>query len=200
MRRSRPILIVLFLALFCADFASAVEVDVEVAKDASKYFSRAEILKSYINPHEQISDEGEILWKKCYICHTAMPDIDKARSIKDVKIRFEDDPKEMCYRCHPEPMHPGGAWIGSAFGTVGSPNHLVVPPPNITRNQALSLKEAMIMLPLDPKSGKQFCATCHNPHERGLLIGRADAGSDSVQRKRTERMTGATLCQYCHRK
>lgn len=196
MSRFLPIFFVFFAAVLNAGIAYGAEAEAQT----QKYPTRAEVLKSFVNPHEQINDEGEVLWNKCYICHPTMPDIKKAKSIKDVKIRFENDPKQMCYRCHPEPMHPGGDWIGANFGKIGSPNHLVVPPPNIRKNQQLSLKAAYIMLPLEPKSGKQFCATCHNPHERGLLIGRADAGSDSVQRKRTERLVGATLCQYCHMK
>ena len=193
MRRKLPVLIILIAAILNAGFAYAVE-------DNEGYYSRAYMLRSGVNPHEQINDEGEILWNKCYICHQVMPNIKTAKSIADVKIRFEDDPKQMCYRCHPQPMHPGGEWVGRALGTVGAPNHLVAPPPNILRNQALSLKEGYMMLPLDPKTGKQFCATCHNPHERGLLIGRADTGSDTVQRKRTEKIVGANVCQYCHRK
>ncbi len=196
MRRLSLILIILLAVTLNAGLSFAVE----EGEGTQEYYPRDDVLRSIINPHEQISDEGEILWNKCYICHQVMPDIKRAKSIADVKIRFEDDPKQMCYRCHPQPMHPGGAWVGAAMGTVGSPNHLVEPPPHILKNQSLSLKEAFIMLPLDPKSGKQFCATCHNPHERGLLIGRADSGADSVQRKRTERISGATLCQYCHRK
>ena len=192
----------IFLFLLTVLFNAGNSIAAEDPQDSveQKYYSRAVVLRSLLNPHEQINDEGEILWNKCYICHQVMPDIKKAKSIDDVRIRFEDDPKQMCYRCHPQPMHPGGEWIGRAFGRVGAPNHLVVPPPRILLNQQLSLKETFTMLPRDPKTGKQFCATCHNPHERGLLIGRADTGADSQQRKRTIRLVGATVCQYCHRK
>lgn len=197
---TRLLLIFLFLLASVFNAGNLIAADDEQADVVQKYYPKEVVLRSLLNPHEQINDEGAILWNKCSICHPVMPDIKKAKSIEDVKIRFEDDPKQMCYRCHPQPMHPGGEWIGRAFGRIGAPNHLVVPTPVIIRNQELSLKETFTMLPRDPKTGKQFCATCHNPHERGLLIGRADTGSDSQQRKRTLRLVGATLCQYCHRK
>jgi hypothetical protein len=198
---TRVLLIILFLLAlsFNATVLIAAEED-PYAPVVKKYYPQAQVLRSLINPHEQINDEGEIIRSKCIICHPVMPDVKKAKSIADVKIRFEDDPKQMCYRCHPQPMHPGGEWVGRALGRIGNPNHLVVPPPVILKNQELSLKETYTMLPLDPKTGKQFCATCHNPHERGVLIGRADTGADSQQRKRTLRLEGATVCQYCHRK
>ncbi|MFQ5329460.1 MAG: hypothetical protein ACE5D4_05660 [Thermodesulfobacteriota bacterium] len=150
------------------------------------------------NPHNQINDEGEIRWKKCLICHVEVPDIDTAKSIEDVKIRYEEDMKMLCYRCHPEVMHPGGGWIGLAYGKwEGAPNHWVVPPKMIAKNIKLSEGESPIYLPREPKTGKIFCATCHNPHERGLLIGRADWGADYLKRLRG---AGGPICQYCHRK
>ncbi len=166
---------------------------------AVEYEDYQDVLKSLINPHEQINDEGEVLWGKCIICHPTTPDVDKDKSIEDVKLRFSDNLRELCYRCHPQPMHPGGAWMGLAMGddTKGSPNHLIEPPKSIADNINLSLKETKIKLPLTPGTGRIFCATCHNPHERGLLRGRSNAGADISQRLRT---TGGTICQFCHRK
>jgi hypothetical protein len=61
----------------------------------------------------------------------------------------------------------------------------------------LEKKEVPVLIPLDPASGKIICSTCHNPHERGLLYGRADWGADQSVRLRSE---GLDVCQYCHRK
>ena len=157
------------------------------------------VLKSLMNPHEQINDEGEVLWGKCIICHPTTPDIEKDKSIEDVKLRFEDNLRDLCYNCHPQPMHPGGSWMGISMGddTVGAPNHLVEPRLSMVNNINLSLKETKIKLPLTPVTGRIFCATCHNSHERGLLQGRANAGADIAQRLRS---TGGTICQFCHRK
>lgn len=163
-------------------------------------WDRATARLSLINPHEQIDDEGDILWNKCLICHPEVPDIKKAKSIADVKIRFEEDMKMLCYRCHPEVMHPGGGWFGSNKRDpyAGAPNHWIKPPDNILKNIEISLKETPIILPLEPKTGKIFCATCHNPHERGLLIGKADRGADYDRRLRSA--GGTIICQYCHRR
>ncbi len=182
--------LLLTAAVFCSvPYAFAVE-----------YEDYDAVLKSLMNPHEQIDDEGYILWGKCVICHPVLPDVERARSIADVKLRFEENPMVLCYSCHRQPRHPGGAWMGRAMSDgkiTGAPNHLIEPPQRYKDNINLSLKEVKIMLPFDPKTNKIFCATCHNPHERGLLKGRANAGADIRSRLRT---TGATICQYCHRK
>ena len=81
MRRFFSILTILFAVILSAGFAFAAE-------ENEGYYTRAEMLKSLINPHEQINDEGEILWNKCYICHPSMPNIKKAKSIKDVQDSF----------------------------------------------------------------------------------------------------------------
>ncbi len=150
-------------------------------------------------PHDQISDEGKILWEKCLICHVETPNIKEAKSIMDAKLRFDEDIKQGCYRCHPERKHPGGEWYGAmkSKGQQGAPDHEVVPSKSIAKNIELSLKESDIIFPVEPKTGKIFCATCHNPHERGLLIGKADKGGDYEWRLRS---AGKPICQYCHRK
>lgn len=168
-----------------------------LAGEYSKHKARA----SLINPHNQIDDEGAVLWGKCLLCHQEVPDIKKAKSILDVELRFEDDLKVICFRCHPESMHPGGGWFGATGASVardrykGAPNHWIVPPDYIAKNMAISLEKNFTILPLEPKSGKIFCATCHNPHERGLLIGKADVGADSHKRWRSG---DYPICIYCH--
>ena len=160
-------------------------------------YDRSKALTSLINPHEQISDEGNILWKKCMICHLETPDIEKAKSIEDVKLRFSDDMKQMCFRCHPQRMHPGGGWAGQLRGLTTAPIHWVKPPDYIAKNIEISLDQYKIYLPMEPVTGKIFCATCHNPHERGLLIGKADYGADYDRRLRS---AGGPICTFCHRR
>jgi cytochrome c peroxidase len=76
-------------------------------------------------------------------------------------------------------------------------DHLVEPTKVIALNRQLAMKEVYTSLPLDPGTGKVTCATCHNPHEKGVIKGRGDWGADSVRRLRSE---GLEICQYCHRK
>lgn len=166
-------------------------------KPAPPPYSRHEARGSVINPHEQINDEGEILWGTCTICHQNTPDPQKERSIKDVRLHFPDDLNQICVRCHEVKPHPAAEGVSTTMSGFTAPDHLVVPPKHILLGMRLSLKETPLMLPLDPKSGKIFCSTCHNPHERGLLGGRADYGGDYNQRLRS---AGLDICQYCHRK
>ena len=106
-------------------------------------------------PHDQISDEGKILWEKCLICHVETPNIKEAKSIMDAKLRFDEDIKQGCYRCHPERKHPGGEWYGAmkSKGQQGAPDHEVVPSKSIAKNIELSLKESDIIFPVEPKKG-----------------------------------------------
>lgn len=160
-------------------------------------YSREEALKTPINPHEQINDLGEVLWENCLICHRAVPDIKKEKSIADVKLRFEDDLNGLCFSCHPVAKHPGKEDIGAAMSGMEAPDHLVVPSKTVQLNRRLAMKEVPTIIPLDPKEGKVVCVSCHNPHERGVLAGKADWGADSFMRLRSE---GLDICQYCHRK
>lgn len=160
-------------------------------------YERSEALDTIINPHNQISDEGEVLWSTCLVCHNNVPDIKKEKSIKDVSLRFEDDPNKICRNCHLVIVHPGTEGVSATMSGFVAPDHLTVPPKDMLIAIRLTLKEIPTILPLDPKTGKIICATCHNPHERGLLIGRADWGGDYRVRLRS---AGLDICAYCHRK
>jgi len=156
-------------------------------------------VKSIMNPHEQINDEGDILWGTCVICHTNTPDVKTERTIKDVSLRFGEDPTEICGRCHGFKPHPVGDETSSdvRMSGLGVPNHLVVPSKMVATNMRFAQKERQMMLPLDPRSGKIICSTCHNPHEKGVLTDRADFGADAVLRLRN---ASVDICQNCHKK
>ncbi len=102
---------------------------------------------SGVNPHDQITDEGEVLLQKCLFCHKTVPDVKKAKSIKDVDFRYDrfSDFQDLCYRCHPEKMHPGGSWLAfkKKWQKFGAPNHWVVPPKKIADrlNEALKIAQ-----------------------------------------------------------
>lgn len=161
-----------------------------------------------VNPHDQINDEGEILYEKCLFCHYSVPDIERAKSIDDVTFRFEkhEDLKDICYRCHQERMHPGGAfgagWMKGGEKNVnwakyGAPYHWVKPPKVIAERIKKQLEKYPTILPFDPITEKITCPTCHNPHERGLLPGKAGTGADNDRRLR---WFGLAICQMCHEK
>lgn len=159
-------------------------------------YKKIAALSSLINPHNQISDEGDILWGTCLICHKNTPDEKKERSVDDVRLRFPDS-NQTCTLCHLTKQHPGSEGIGVIMSGMIAPNHLTKPRKDIALNMRFALKDVRMILPLDPKNGKIFCATCHNPHERGVLSGRANSGADYNLRLRSANMD---ICQYCHRK
>ncbi len=146
------------------------------------------------NPHDQITDEGELITKQCFYCHNSYPDRRKVRSIDDVTFNLAEDLKKLCTGCHPWRPHPGGMWAGSKSGE--GPDHLVVPSDKIRDNmERLSLRQHII-LPLEPETGRIFCATCHNPHERGVqYLPEADKGADSYKRLRRG---VREICRNCH--
>ena len=152
-----------------------------------------------VNPHDHISDEGEILYYKCIICHKTIPDVKRVKIVDQVDFRFEDT-LQPCYSCHPQPMHPGGNWGGALSAKwKGAPNHWkdVTPREDIMSWLEGSPDRFDVIIPLNPVTGKMMCATCHNPHERGLLRGRAEIGADFERRWRTR---GMMICLYCHPK
>ncbi len=165
-------------------------------QDLAPPYTATEAFNSIMNPHNQINDEGEVLWNRCMVCHRNIPDERKEKNIKDVRLRA-DDFNEICLRCHVVKPHPGAEGVELTMSSLTALNHLVVPPKIIYDYMRMSLKETPLILPLDFKTGKIVCSTCHNPHERGLLTGKADFGADSSRRLRSE---GVEVCQYCHRK
>ena len=146
------------------------------------------------NPHDQITDEGELRSKQCFYCHNTYPDRNKVRSIDDVNFNLAEDLKKLCTGCHPWRPHPGGIWAGAKAGE--GPDHLVLPPKEIKQRMQRAARQQGIILPLEPKTGRIFCATCHNPHERGIQYRpEADKGADGYKRLRR----GAVeICRNCH--
>ena len=188
---------VLFFAVLSVFIFTAQSVFSAPRRRARPPYEREAALKMLINPHEQINDEGEVLWAKCLICHRNVPDMREELSIRDVKLRIEKEVKEVCYRCHTVIKHPGAAGVTATLLGRPAPLHMIKPPLIKHNNMRLALKDINTIMPLDPTTGKITCPTCHNPHERGLLVGKNNWGADSTRRLRTE---GIDICQNCHRK
>jgi len=153
-----------------------------------------------LNPHDQISDEGELLGERCLVCHSIAPNRREVRSIDDVSFNVTDDLTRLCTGCHPWRPHPGGGWAHFApNSTAAGPNHLVQPPPQILKRMQQSAAARGVVLPLERSSGRIFCATCHNPHERGVQRhAAADRGADGHKRLRVP--PGGPVCSNCHDK
>lgn len=153
-----------------------------------------------LNPHDQISDKGELDTQRCLVCHNVSPNRRNAKSIDDVSFNVTDDLTKLCTGCHPWRPHPGGAWaIFAKNSNSEGPNHLIKPPEAILKHLKESEAKSDVVLPLEPSSGKIFCATCHNPHERGVQRhARADKGADGYKRLRIG--AGTQICNNCHNK
>lgn len=178
--------------------AEPAETAAPPAEKAEPPYSRTEAVLSIINPHEQIDDEGHVLWRSCLVCHPVVPDITRKSTIKDIKLRYADeDFNRLCKACHTVRIHPASEGINVTMADMTAPDHLVAPSSAVYLSMRRTKKDVPMEMPLDPANGKIICVTCHNVHERGLLPGRSDWGGDSLVRLRS---MGLDICQYCHRK
>jgi hypothetical protein len=144
-----------------------------------------------LGAHDQVTDAGKVRKARCSVCHRDTAKLATAWSIADLSFTVKGDLSSLCTRCHEPVPHPSG---GLTFLRHGTPDHLVVPSPEmLERMQRMQARHGVI-LPLEPGSGRIFCGTCHNPHERGV-IKRAEAarGADSRDRLRAPR-----ICLFCH--
>lgn len=144
-----------------------------------------------LNSHDQISASGEIQPDKCLICHMRVPkQLDDGTAV-DTELWVKTDYASLCLNCHEWSPHPGGNFL---FLDKGGPQHLVKPPPGIRRHMLKMEKINGIILPLEKDNGQIYCATCHNPHARGVLKNpRAAKGADEPKRLRANPM-----CENCH--
>jgi predicted CXXCH cytochrome family protein len=137
-----------------------------------------------LNAHDQVSDEGKLKEHTCTICHTEN---------KRGAFHNKDNLVWMCRSCHRWRVHPSS---GFSFSRKGIPNHLVVPSEAVLRKMKQSEQEYGITLPLDPNTGRIYCATCHNPHERGVIKRLRAARGASKEKRLRKRET----CLNCHDK
>lgn len=150
-----------------------------------------------LNPHDQINKQGVLQKNRCGVCHQDIEELSALKSIKDAKFNIKGDLTRMCTGCHPWKPHPGGSFNFAFSGkSKKGPDHLVVPSKYIKQQMKRQQERFQITLPLDPVSGKIFCATCHNPHEKGVIRNKRVAqGADSKNRLRKQQ-----ICEMCHDK
>jgi len=148
-----------------------------------------------LNPHDQVDKKGRLKENTCRVCHSgSLTSLKQAKSIDKVKFHLTNNLEKMCWGCHPWTPHPGGQF--SFFSTKKGPNHLVKPSKYVQESLDNMSKRHNIDLPLEPGSGRVYCGTCHNPHEKGVIKNkRAAKGADSKRRLRAQ-----NICQYCHNK
>jgi hypothetical protein len=143
-----------------------------------------------LNPHDQISDSGQLIEDRCRVCHRDTKDLRTATSMTGLSFTTDQDFSSLCTRCHKWVPHPGGF----SFSSKEGPDHLVVPSLQMLRRLQRMEKKNNVMLPLEPVSGRIFCATCHNPHEKGVVrSAAADKGAD-----RPDRLRMRDICTNCH--
>lgn len=138
-----------------------------------------------LNPHRQVGARGEILTTTCAFCHRRIPAPDDPEAAYEgpEDLLFLYSPVELCAGCHEPSPHPSGI------------NHLVdLPEARRVRLAAYEERHA-VSLPLYEGTAV-VCTTCHNPHDKGVLKGRAALGAAEVLLWRVP--SYAELCTPCH--
>lgn len=144
-----------------------------------------------LNSHAQVDAHGQVITNTCLLCHRKVPrQLPDGRTV-DTELVVPDQYSQLCLNCHEVLPHPGGDLV---FLDKGGPNHLVRPPPGIARYMEKMADRNGIILPLEEDSGEIYCATCHNPHARGVIRNpRAARGADEPKRLRSR-----SMCENCH--
>ncbi|MEW6380653.1 MAG: cytochrome c3 family protein [bacterium] len=108
-----------------------------------------------INPHDQVTEAGEIREDRCLFCH----DINKENAA-GLAFKFKAPFKFYCLGCHPISVekHPFGAHH------TGRQLHTIWEDLKPSERIELSQQERFKMFPISI-SGQIMCTTCHNPHD-----------------------------------
>jgi uncharacterized Zn finger protein (UPF0148 family) len=141
-----------------------------------------------LNPHVGVAASPPSA--TCRLCHESIPAASADGQI-DLAFNAGADLNDMCRGCHNVASHPK-----SSFTRKPSPDwvHLAVPSDEIMRKMRESENLKGISLPLEPDTGKVFCATCHNPHDF-----KVDSGNGS-QVGTIHKLRTNNICQACHEK
>jgi len=133
------------------------------------------------NPHKQLDKNGKIITRKCLYCHKKVPDV-KTEEFKDVALIGDLGP--LCVRCH-----------NKADKTTLHSRHLRKPSKKVLARIKQMEIEFGIVLPLNV-DGTITCATCHNPHEKGVIPSER-AGAKGAGKEHRQRLPG-NICTQCH--
>ena len=133
------------------------------------------------NPHKQFDENREIIARICLYCHKKVPDVTKDE-FKDVTLIGDLEP--LCMRCHKK-----------ADNKTLHARHLRKPSDKVLARIKQMEIEFGIVLPLND-DGKITCATCHNPHEEGVIPAER-AGAKGAGKQHRHRLPG-NICTKCH--
>jgi hypothetical protein len=133
------------------------------------------------NPHQQLNQSRQIVKSTCLYCHSEVPDEGRATD-QDVKLLA--NPELICVGCHSRmTVHPWHV------------KHVGKPPFEIAKRIEELRDRYHIILPLD-EDGKITCATCHNPHEKGVIPDKR-LGAKGASEKFRHRIRD-NMCVKCH--
>ncbi len=146
-----------------------------------------------LDPHDQIDPQGKLRPEKCRVCHAdSVERLSHITGIDQLQFNASESLSTMCWGCHPWTPHPGGQF--TFFKKKSGPDHLIKPPEEIKRRLDKMTRKNHVAFPLEPETGKVFCGTCHNAHEKGVIKNPEKAkGADSKNRLREQK-----ICSYCH--
>lgn len=139
-----------------------------------------------LDVHDQMIENGRRRDPVCLVCHTSVDSPDGAE-VERLAVDPGADLNAMCTGCHAIGPHPGASFTFSGTATT---SHLVEPTDSMRRRMDGVADRDGVRLPLDPSSGKIYCATCHDPHD-GRLPEFGDAGQ-------AHRLRMANICIACH--
>ena len=137
-----------------------------------------------LNPHRQVDDKGKIITTTCAFCHRRIPDPEDPEEayFGPEDLVYVHSPVELCLACHDSVPHPGV-------------NHLVEMAEDRVRKLHAYEERHGVSLPLD-RGSQIVCTTCHNPHDKGVLRGKAALGARELNQWRVPSF--AELCTPCH--
>lgn len=156
------------------------------------FYCHDDTLYDRFDPHKQIV-RGRMDKKSCNLCHKNSKTLTSRTKLKDVRLHSSDDLSKLCINCHPWRPHPG--WEFAITNTKkAAANHLVKPSKEVVERMEFTKLKIGIELPVAQDTGEIHCATCHNPHQKGVIADKLfDVGADKRNRLRVEK-----ACSYCH--
>jgi len=136
-----------------------------------------------VNPHRQLDMSGAVKEESCLLCHQSVPN--QGQTNDPATITLKSEQTRLCVSCHggKQANHP----------TSGT--HLVKMPDSMKEGFTRQSADRGVYLPLERNTIS--CATCHNPHQKGVVLRKetaAGAGEPYFLRIRR----GRELCITCH--
>jgi hypothetical protein len=154
-------------------------------KGRNEFCFRCHLTEHYakLNPHLQTDEWGKVREQSCLFCHSSLPD----QKIAGIGNLFKpgNDLNEYCTWCHDN-------------YTEGHPTatHLVEPSEKLLAAMESAPERLGVEFPL--YEGMIICATCHNPHEAGVLASDKAASKGAGKKKRLRLNAGREMCVGCH--